>query len=83
MCCCSVREVGRGLQVVAWWKYSIIGWLLPLPCFHNPHAAGNGIEVRGGLNLAVRDVRVVNAGGSGLLLGGGARNVVVERTLVR
>jgi hypothetical protein len=39
-------------------------------------------EVRGATNVTVRDVRIVNPGGSGMVLGGGARNFLVERTLI-
>jgi hypothetical protein len=45
--------------------------------------SGNtAIEVRGGANIQILGCEVRNSGGSGILLGGGVRDALVERTLV-
>lgn len=42
-----------------------------------------GVEVRGGSDVAVRRCRILSPGETAVRLGGGARNVVVERNLIR
>ncbi|KXZ43751.1 hypothetical protein GPECTOR_81g201 [Gonium pectorale] len=44
---------------------------------------GAGIEVRGGGDLTVRGNTILSPGETGIRLGGGSRNVLVERNLIR
>lgn len=46
-------------------------------------ARGSGIEARNGNNLVIRDCFIHDVAGSGILLGGGARNNLVERNLIK
>lgn len=42
-----------------------------------------GVEVRGAWDLAIRANTITNPGETGIRLAGGARNVVVEKNLIR
>lgn len=59
----------------------------PLPaCLQSVEIANTrstGIEVRNGANLIIQDNYLHDLGGSGMVLGGGARNVLVQRNVIR
>ncbi len=44
---------------------------------------GSGIEVRGGSDLSISDNVILGTGDTAIRLGGGARNVVVQRNLIK
>ncbi|KAG2482863.1 hypothetical protein HYH03_018209, partial [Edaphochlamys debaryana] len=44
---------------------------------------GTGVEVRGGVDLTLRSSVIANTADTGVRMGGGARNVLVERNIIR